>query len=173
MKRASLESSLGQYGQAAVKDLQSVFKNSKKKQTQPQSRLPTISNKHMSRSPSVNSLSPNTKKQQQAGKGTRPIEYHQPCSEETKINWVKDVNNFEHKLSPFRVVRDPMGNTLDSTGFDFVAFKQSVVGSEPRKMVSKPQEAASISSKIPGSRMYYNDILAAMNARVETIGPKE
>ena len=126
----------------------------------------------MSRSPSVKSLSPNMKKQQQAGKGPRPIEYHQPCSEETKINWVKDVNNFEHKLSPFRAVRDPMGNTLDSTGFDFVAFKQSVVGNDPKKMVSKPQEA-SISSKIPGSRMYYNDILAAMTARVETIGPKE
>lgn len=126
----------------------------------------------MSRSPSVKNIPANTKNPQQAGKVTQPEEYHQPCSEETKINWVKDVNNFEHKLSPFKVVKDPLGNTLDSTGFDFVAFKQSNVGAESKKMVSKPLEAA-IASTIPGSRMYYNDILGELNVKTDAKGPKQ
>ena len=48
--------------------------------------------------------------------------YLLPCSEETKINWVKDVNKFENKLSPSRIARDEMGKTLESTGYDFAAF---------------------------------------------------
>ena len=53
-----------------------------------------------------------------AGKKYYPL----PCSEETKINWVKDVNKFEDKLSASRVTRDEMGKTLESTGFDIAAF---------------------------------------------------
>ena len=122
----------------------------------------------MSRSPSVNSVM-----QPQPGViGPAPRDYHQPCSEETKINWVKDVNNFEHKLSPFRDIKDPMNHTLDSTGYDFVAFKQSSVGTEPKKMVTKPYEAT-VTSKVPGSRMYYLDILDAMKARGKTIDPNK
>ena len=123
IKRASLASGLGQYGEAAVQDMKSIFKSPSKKKA-PHTRLPSIPNQQMSKTKSARSLSPAMIKQQKAQQAMAGKKYYpQPCSQETKINWVKDVNKFEDKLSPSRVTRDEMGKTLESTGFDIAAFQ--------------------------------------------------
>lgn len=66
LKRQSLASSLGQYGQAAVQDMRSIFKPSSKRKVPPQVRLPSIPNKQMTKNQSARSLSPAVAKHHQA-----------------------------------------------------------------------------------------------------------
>ena len=70
---------------------------------------------------------------------------------------MKDVNKFEDKLSPSRIARDAMGNTLDSSGYDIAAFSLAKQQQEVKPMVNKTHDSTYMGLQ-PGSRVYYNDL---------------
>lgn len=82
------------------------------------------------------------------------------------------MNKFEGKINPATSIRDNLGNTLESSGYDKHAFaKARQQKAPPKMMISKTNDSAFGVSLNSGSRAYYHDMFVKEALPVNTRAP--